>query len=146
MMEVLIALVILSIGLLGLAGLQATGLRYNHGAYLRTQATNAAYDMADRMRANLAGVMQNDYSAIGLPIPAIPSCVTTNSPCSPAEMAQEDSHVWNTNNAMILPGGYGTVIKQPNGQYLITVTWTDGMTTSSPPAPITSSLSLSLQL
>ena len=52
LLEVLVALVILSIGLLGLAGLQAASLRYNHSSYLRSQATLIAYDIVDRMRAN----------------------------------------------------------------------------------------------
>src|SRR3569623_1233592 len=48
MLEVLISVVVLSIGLLGIAGLQATGQRNNHSAYLRSQATALAYDMIDR--------------------------------------------------------------------------------------------------
>ena len=52
LIEVLVALLVLSIGLLGLAALQAQGLRFNHDAYVRTQATNLAYDIVDRMRVN----------------------------------------------------------------------------------------------
>jgi type IV pilus assembly protein PilV len=52
LLEVLIALLVLSIGLLGLAALQTTGLRSNQMASMRTQATQLAYDITDRMRAN----------------------------------------------------------------------------------------------
>jgi type IV pilus assembly protein PilV len=52
LLEVLIALLILSIGLLGLAALQTTGLRSNQMASMRTLATTTAYDITDRMRAN----------------------------------------------------------------------------------------------
>lgn len=52
LLEVLIAIVVTSIGLLGLAAMQATGLRNNHSAYHRSQATVLAYDIADRMRSN----------------------------------------------------------------------------------------------
>ena len=52
LIEVLVAVVVLSIGLLGLAGLQMTGLQTNHSAYLRSQATLLAYDLTDRIRAN----------------------------------------------------------------------------------------------
>ena len=52
LLEVLIALLVLSIGLLGLAALQTTGLRSNQMASMRTQATEAGYDITDRMRAN----------------------------------------------------------------------------------------------
>ncbi len=52
LLEILVAVLVLSIGLLGIAGLQVTGLRFNHSAYARTQATLLAYELADRMRAN----------------------------------------------------------------------------------------------
>ena len=61
LLEVLIALLILSIGLLGLAALQTTGLRSNQMASMRTLATEAAYDITDRMRANPAGVAADEY-------------------------------------------------------------------------------------
>lgn len=52
MMEVLIALVVLALGLLGFALLQTMNLRYTQSANYRTQATNLAYDLLDQMRAN----------------------------------------------------------------------------------------------
>ena len=52
LIEVLIAMIILAVGLLGLAGLQATTLKNNQSAYNRIKATQLAYDIADRMRAN----------------------------------------------------------------------------------------------
>jgi len=61
LLEVLIALLVLSIGLLGLAALQTTGLRSNQMASMRTQATQVAYDITDRMRANPAGVTAGEY-------------------------------------------------------------------------------------
>ena len=60
LLEVMIALLIFSIGLLGLAGLQAGGLRSNNQAQLRTIAVIQAYDMADRIRANPRGVADGD--------------------------------------------------------------------------------------
>jgi type IV pilus assembly protein PilV len=61
LLEVLIALLVLSIGLLGLAALQTTSLRSNEMASMRTTATQLAYDISDRMRANPAGVADNQY-------------------------------------------------------------------------------------
>ncbi|MGE5155728.1 MAG: type IV pilus modification protein PilV [Bdellovibrio bacteriovorus] len=52
LVEVLVAVLVLSVGLLGLAGLQIAGVRANDSARLRTQATLAAYDLADRLRAD----------------------------------------------------------------------------------------------
>jgi type IV pilus assembly protein PilV len=54
LIEVLIAMLILSVGLLGLAGFQASSARNNTSAYNRSQATQLAYDLADRIRANAA--------------------------------------------------------------------------------------------
>ncbi len=61
LIEVLVAIVILSVGLLGLAGLQVSGLRNNQEAYLRSQATIIAEDVFDRMRANRAAAQNGDY-------------------------------------------------------------------------------------
>lgn len=52
MIEVLVALVVLALGLLGFALLQTMNLRYAQSANFRTQATNLAYDLIDQMRAN----------------------------------------------------------------------------------------------
>ncbi len=52
LLEVLVAMVVLSVGLLGLSGLQTSSLRNNHSAFLRSQATLVSNDIIDRMRAN----------------------------------------------------------------------------------------------
>lgn len=61
LLEVLIALLVLSIGLLGLAALQTVGLRSNQMATMRTLATQAAYDITDRMRSNPTAVDAQEY-------------------------------------------------------------------------------------
>lgn len=125
LIDVLIALVVLSIGLLGLAGLQAKSLNFNHSAYLKSQATLQAYDMADRMRANMPGVTAGDYNAIsGITAPPV-ICSAAN--CTSAQMAQFDAFQWNTDNQNLLPSGRGTVKKNGN-IYTITVMWDDQRT------------------
>ena len=62
LIEVLIAMLILSVGLLGLAGLQATGLKTNHSAYMRSQAVAYGYDILDRMRANRLSALSGGYN------------------------------------------------------------------------------------
>lgn len=57
LVEVLVTVIILAIGILGLAGLQIAGMRSNHSAFLRTQATLAASDLMDRMRVNPTDVV-----------------------------------------------------------------------------------------
>ena len=82
LLEVLIALLVLAVGLLGLAALQNMGLRLNSQSYERTQATILIYDMIDRMRANPAGVIAGDYNALvsaltNVPPTAAQNCETT---------------------------------------------------------------------
>lgn len=67
LLEVLIAVVILSIGLLGLAGLQVAGLRVNQGAMQRSQATMLAYDILDRVRSDRDFVSASNYGSSDLP-------------------------------------------------------------------------------
>jgi type IV pilus assembly protein PilV len=61
LIEMLIALLVLSFGLLGVAGLQAVSLKNNQSAYLRTQASFWAYEVIDRMRANRENALNGAY-------------------------------------------------------------------------------------
>lgn len=139
MLEVLVAIVIISFGLLGLAGLQITGLRNNHSAHLRSIATQQAYDMAERIRANQAGAKAGNYDAIS-GIPAENTCITAVSPgCNAAQLASQDAREWNQRNADLLPSGQGIVCHDstPNdgtpaatactgtGPYVIKIWWHD---------------------
>ncbi|TAL47466.1 MAG: type IV pilus modification protein PilV [Methylovulum sp.] len=123
LVEVLIAMLVLAVGLLGLAGLQATSLGSNQSAYNRSQATQFAYDLADRMRANVAAMAT--YTAI-LPLgnaQAKPNCLTTPG-CSPANMAENDLFEWNSAITSTLPSGVGA-IAVASGVFTITITWDD---------------------
>lgn len=117
LIEVLVAMVVLSIGLLGLAGMMATTMRNNHSAYHRTQATWMAYDMLDRIRANrevaLAG--SNNYNiAVATPAPA------STTP------AGEDLVDWKGRLAANLPGGDGAVTVTPATRAVtIIIQWND---------------------
>ncbi len=73
LVEVLAALVIISVGLLGLAALQGQSLRGNHSAAMRTQAVNQVENIVDRMRANRAEALDGAYD-IGMGVdPAAPA-------------------------------------------------------------------------
>lgn len=62
LVEVLVSLVVISVGLLGVAALQITSLRNSQGSYLRTQATALADDIIDRMRANRTVALTPTFS------------------------------------------------------------------------------------
>lgn len=104
--EVLVAVVVLSIGLLGIAGLQAASLRNNHSAYLRSVATILGYDMADRMRANSAGVSAGNYNS---PSAVAHANCSAAAGCTTAEMAQNDAYEWTQVVAEQLPSGSAAV-------------------------------------
>lgn len=61
LLEVLVSIVILSIALLGLAGMMLSTLKSNHSAYQRSQATWLAYDIIDRLRADRNGALAQSY-------------------------------------------------------------------------------------
>ncbi len=144
MIEVLVALFVLSIGLLGLAALQTTGLKLNHQSYERTQATLQAYDIIDRMRTNKSGTgdtVNTTYDNVSLgSAPGTTDCATATVPpgCSGTELAQYDLRQWNTANAGLLAEGRGAICKgaytndannyptgcTPSGSiYRVAVTW-----------------------
>lgn len=122
LIEVLIAMLVLGVGLLGLAGLQASSLRNNQSAYNRSQATELAYDLADRMRANIAGIAT--YTAM-LPTAATakPTCLSSSG-CIPADMAKNDLYQWNLAVTTGLPSGAGT-ITAAGVVCTITISWDD---------------------
>ncbi len=111
LLEVLIALVILSIGLLGLAGLQAYGLKSNHGAYLRSQATVLTYEIIDNMRANRPRAIAGDYNI---------DLAETN--LAGTSVAADDVNDWKSALAGTLPAGNGSILVN-NGIVTVTVRW-----------------------
>jgi type IV pilus assembly protein PilV len=113
MLEVLIALVVTSIGLLGLAALQATSLRLNHGSFLRSQATLYAHDIADRMRANRVAALDGDYDLAFDDTP------------SGSAVADLDLDQWRDALLRELPDGTGAVDVNAAGLAVIQVRWND---------------------
>ena len=106
LIEVLVAMVVLAVGLLGVSGLQVTGLRSNHSALMRSQATLFASDMADRIRANNVGFTAGDYN---LPTAAATAECGTTTGCTPNEMADNDMSLWSADIGITLPSGEGIV-------------------------------------
>lgn len=132
LIEVLVAVVILALGLIGLAGLQATGLANNQSAYNRSQVSQLAYDISDRMRSNASSAAA--YVAATAPgsIPSCPngtinpctSCTTAATQCDGATMVSKDVFDWTTALSTTIPGGVGRVTTE--GQfYVVTIQWDD---------------------
>ncbi|WP_295386645.1 type IV pilus modification protein PilV [uncultured Thiodictyon sp.] len=107
LLEVLEAIIVFAVGLLGIAALQVHTLRDSQSSTYRSIATQQAYDIADRMVANRAGVAEGDYDNLSAEMPRDPKCFLSG--CSAAGMAVTDHYQWLTVNAAMLPGGTGTV-------------------------------------
>ncbi len=124
MLEVLITILIVSLGLLGMAGLVITGMKSNATAHYRSVATTQAHDIADRMRANLAGVRGGFYDAITASIPdSAEDCIAAE--CDASQVAVFDHEQWNSINAAVLPDGTGTVTGSLVNGFLIAVMWAE---------------------
>jgi type IV pilus assembly protein PilV len=135
LIEALIATLVLAVGLLGLAGLQATSIKNNLSAYNRSQATQLAYDMADRMRANKNESLNSTTGNINAASTYLTmastaakeqaSCATTTG-CTGAQMAQNDLAQWDVALTGTLPSGKGTITAVAATRvFTITINWDD---------------------
>jgi type IV pilus assembly protein PilV len=134
LIEVLVATLVLAVGLLGLLGLQATSIKNNLSAYNRSQATQLAYDMADRMRANknesldsaTGNVLTSStYLTMDSSDATVQASCATVTGCTGAQMAQNDLFQWNS-ALESLPEGRGTItVNATTGVFSITINWDD---------------------
>lgn len=120
LVEVLIALIILSVGMLGIAGLYVHSMQAGRTSLFRHHAVMLAGDVADRIRANpRAGIA---YEGVG----ANNNCVNGGVNCTPEQMAGNDILLWNEQADATLPDGavavdFDDAVTPPS--YEITVTW-----------------------
>lgn len=126
MIEVLVAVFVLSLGLLGLAMLQVESMKHNTDAYLRTQATMLAQDIIDRMRANAAAANNGAYEADAKP--GTERCGESGG-CSGSDgiaLANYDLTVWYERLEDVLPAGStpSSIVSEDN-VHTITVRWAE---------------------
>lgn len=130
MIEALVALLVLSFGLLALAGFQIRVLSDSVGASNQNVAMQLAGDMADRIRANpVAGAATAspyvaDWSPADDDEPS-PSCMGAGASCNAAELAAHDLWSWKRAIAAALPGGVADVKGKATagGMLFIHVAW-----------------------
>lgn len=120
LIEVLVAVLLLSFGIVGLAGLQFTGTKFNHSAYLRSQGTSLAYDLADRVRSNIDACQSGAACAYATPLAAAfdgnaaQSCGQPLALAADANaMAAADVNQWKNCLENTLPGGQGLAVLLP---------------------------------
>ena len=137
MIEVLVTLLVISLALLGTAGLQAYSMRLNQGGQLRSLAVFLAADLAERMEANKAGAVAGAYavaSTTGATFLAgagdvSTACVTGT--CNAAALAAFDLSQWQNAVATSLTQSSWSVVQTTTGNpsaYTITIGWVDRRT------------------
>lgn len=120
LLEVLIAILVLAIGLLGLAGLHITGLRAAHSAFHRSEATMLAYGILDVLRANRQDALSGAYNLV----------LGDDAPTGSSRSAQ-DLKRWLAELGGRLPQGDGEVTVA-DGLVTVTVQWDDSRGTEAP--------------
>jgi type IV pilus assembly protein PilV len=115
LIEVLVSMCVVSLGILALAALTQSATRHDAMNGLRVTATLLASDIADRLRANVAGARLGargyDQASAAWPAPVAPprAACTRARPCAPADLAQADLAAWTTRLRATLPSGSGWV-------------------------------------
>lgn len=128
LVEVLIALLIFSIGMLGCASMFIHSLRSSRSALFRTQAVTLASDMTDRIRANVGARAAYNLAAYGGG-PAEQGCASTtvaSTNCSATQLAQDDLARWLSAVRAALPGAPGPDVQYFTGdpqRYRVVVAW-----------------------
>lgn len=116
LIEVMIAILVLAIGLLGFALLQTMSVRFTQSANQRTQATNLAYEMLDQMRSNRLGAAQYTGSYAG-----------TATGCAPDDTVSATAYraVWQCRLQKSLGAGSAAAVTYVNGVATVNITWGD---------------------
>lgn len=135
MIEVLVTLLIISLALLGTAGLQAYSMRLNQGGQFRTHAVFLVSDLAERIEANKTAnyEMQWNFAASGaydISGTNPQDCLTIS--CAPADLATYDQWEWQrrVGDPAVLPQSSWSVTRAVAGTlttYTIVVSWVDRM-------------------
>ena len=136
MIEILVSLIVLAIGLLGIAGMQVISMKNANNAEHRYRASMIAYDMMERMRSNPAGVSTNEYNNVNISSSGSSdsSASTCSAVCSASELAAYDVAMWEQ-KITALPNGTASVTGNA-AVFEITVAWQEQNTNkdSSPEA------------
>ena len=121
LIEVLVALLVVTIGLIGMAGIQAAAVKYTKGAEGRNHAVQLSYDMLDRMRASQPSLQTGTYTSASsfVTVACVRNFVSAN-----AVQDQADIAVWRNQIACLLPAGQGRIeVGAPNafGAFPVTI-------------------------
>ena len=129
LLEVMIAMVIFAVGMLGLAGIQSVSLQNEHASYSRSQAILLAYEMADKIKANPGGsinyVVDTNTTAI---TGYSGSTMCTANSCTITDIVKYDLGLWKAAVSALLPGGKASITNPSALNHTITVHWDEDRT------------------
>lgn len=128
LIEAMVSLVVLAVGMLGIAAMYIESLRSGHMSVSYTNAVTLAADMADRIRANSLGI--NGYIGAGNgngTAGGNNNCVNGAVDCTPAQLAADDLFWWYEDIKNLMPVGRSATVavvnNPPLDQYTITLNW-----------------------
>ena len=125
MIELMVALFVLAIGLLGALALQMNSVRSSQSAVFTSDAQVLAVSMADRIMAYnsvLTTDEDNDYAGLNTAaLPTDPNCIAAG--CSAAQRVDSDINEWARELTARLPNGQGTITYDANNIYTVLVMW-----------------------
>lgn len=122
LLEVLIALVVFSVGMLGLAALQAFSVKTNQSANFRSQAVMLSSMILDDMRANRNDVLAGEYYA---EYAGTPGTCDDDETEPTGTGASHDIAVWRWRIACLLPSGQGQIAFPGNNVVVVSIKWGD---------------------
>jgi type IV pilus assembly protein PilV len=135
LIEVLVSLIILALGMLGIAGMLLISNQANNSSYMKQQAIQSVYNIFDRIRANSKAAINGNYNINNIGTNGVPTAVPTPgvqctaSACTPTQLATYDRWSWLTTDVAQLPNGCGSITTAPsssgNTVLTITVQWDD---------------------
>lgn len=126
LIEVLIALFVLAVGMLGVLAMQTTAVKTSRNASFISQAQLLSVEIYEAMRA--ANESDVDQFLINYDeTPQNPTCTTAGTPCSGTQMANWHLTQWRANVASTLPGGKSQITRNAvTGEYSIEVEFSTG--------------------
>jgi len=132
LLEVMIAMVIFAVGLLGLAGMQSIAFQNEHSSYSRSQAILLAYEIVDRIKANPDGSSAYIIGANTLTVDGYTgSTMCIDNDCTITDMVKYDMGLWKAALPSLLPAGLGALtrtVTSDNTTHTITVHWDEDRT------------------
>ncbi|MDX1461356.1 MAG: type IV pilus modification protein PilV [Xanthomonadales bacterium] len=126
LLEVLIAVLILAIGVIGIAALQMTTSMYQESSMYRGQVAMLSREIIERMQLNVDAAKGGAYNISTLPTGLTTNCKSATANCSTGDMVSHDLREWSARVADVLPGGDASIATDTSTdpvQITLTLKW-----------------------